>query len=89
MAVDLPPDQPHWVPDLQTVRWAAAQIQAESLARAMEHDVPLRIDLPPELPPDLWAKAADAAYEATWWPLIQAAEKLNGLRGTDQDTPHL
>lgn len=79
MAMDTSPEDGTWVPDMRTVRWAAAQVEVESLARAIAHDVPLRVNLPSHLSPDVWLKAADAAYEATWWPIVQAAERMNGI----------
>lgn len=71
-----PEQQDNWVPDLRTLRWAAAQVDAEGLAAAIAHDVPLRTDIPAGLTQELWRAAADAAYEATWWPVLQAAQRL-------------
>jgi hypothetical protein len=64
------------VPDLRTLEWAASQVPAESLAEAMAHDVPLRVELPPGMPQEVWSAAGDAAYEATWWPVMRAAKEL-------------
>jgi hypothetical protein len=74
--------QDEWVPDLRTLRWAAAQVDAEQLAAAMAHDVPLRTDVPVGLSQEVWRAAADAAYEATWWPVLQAAERLSPGQAT-------
>jgi hypothetical protein len=76
-------EKDQWVPDLRTVRWAAEQVAAESLAKAIAHDVPLRVGMPPHVPPDLWLAAGDAAYEATWWPIVEKAERMNGLRSDE------
>lgn len=71
--MDPAPGQPYnWVPDLRTLRWAAAQVDAEGLAAAIAHDVPLRTDIPAGLTQELWRAAADA----TWWPILQAAQRL-------------
>lgn len=67
----------NWMPDLRTLEWAAGEVEATDLAVAMEHNVPLRLDLPPGLSRDFWDVAADAAYEATWWPIIRRAKSLN------------
>jgi hypothetical protein len=65
-----------WVPDRRTLEWAADRVSAESLAEAIAHDVPLRVGLPPGVPEEAWFAAGDAAYEATWWPIMRAAEGL-------------
>ncbi|WP_018255874.1 hypothetical protein [Salinispora mooreana] len=77
----VPEQQDNWVPDLRTLRWAAAQVDADVLAAAIAHDVPRRTDVPAGLTQELWRAAADAAYEATWWPVLQAAQRLRGAPG--------
>jgi hypothetical protein len=86
MTVEKGSEKDRWVPDLRTVRWAAEQVAAESLAKAIAHDVPLRVSLPSQVSPDLWLAAGDAAYEATWWPIVEKAERMNGLRGGEDST---
>ncbi len=71
-----PEQHDNWVPDLRTLRWAATQVDAEGLAAAIAHDVPLRTNIPAGLTQELWRAAADAAYEAIWWPVLQAAQQL-------------
>ncbi|WP_018723298.1 hypothetical protein [Salinispora fenicalii] len=73
--------QDNWVPDLRTLRWAAAQVDAEVLAAAIAHDVPLRTGIPAGLTQELWRAVADVAYEATWWPVLQAAQHLRSTPG--------
>lgn len=77
----VPERQDNWVPDLRTLRWAAAQVDAEILAAAIAHDVPLRTDAPAGLTQELWRVTADAAYEATWWPVLRAAQRLRSIPG--------
>jgi hypothetical protein len=79
----VPQQQDEWVPDLHTLRWAAEQVQVDpaQLAAAIAHDVPLRVDVPPGASHELWQAAADAAYEATWWPLMQAAKRFRADDG--------
>ncbi|MEV5767174.1 recombinase family protein [Micromonospora sp. NPDC052213] len=48
---------------------------------AIAHDVPLRVDVPAGVSQELWRAAADAAYEATWRPLMRAAKHLRVDRG--------
>ncbi|HEX6968121.1 MAG TPA: hypothetical protein VF174_04805 [Micromonosporaceae bacterium] len=71
------------MPDLRTLQWAAEQLEVDParLAAAIAHDVPLRVDVPPGMSHEIWQAAADAAYEATWWPLLRAAKRLRSGHG--------
>lgn len=68
------------MPDLRTLQWAAGRVDVDpgQLAAAIAHDVPLRVEVPAGVSQELWQAAADAAYEATWWPLLRAAKRLRG-----------